>query len=128
MMCVNSTSTFTLGENQFIYSPTAQQYAAGMLSHRFGIYRANGYGTVNSTAVWAASQGSMAYVSYLAAQNDRNLVVYGVNGTGTFWPSGTNNGGTGRPFCLQMLDSGTLIWFDNTMTIIWQANATGAFG
>ncbi|CAF1228850.1 unnamed protein product [Rotaria sp. Silwood1] len=92
-----------------------------MLNNQFGIYRAYGYGNVTSTTIWTASQTSTSQTSFLALQTDRHLVVYTSTG-GVLWYSGTNNGGVGSPFCFQMLDSGNLIWTDNSGTVVWQTN------
>jgi hypothetical protein len=110
--------------NTFIYSPTSQVYAAGMLNNQFGIYKAYGCANVNSTTSWIAPQTSTSSLSHLALQTDRNLVVYGSNITDVMLTAAVNNGGIGLPFCLEMLDSGNLIWVDNTSTIIWQTNST----
>ncbi|CAF4215570.1 unnamed protein product [Adineta steineri] len=113
-----------LNANQFIYSPTQQIYAAGMLSNQFGVYQAYGYGNVTSTAVWTASQSSRPTGAYFVAQVDRNLVVYTASGS-ILWAINTYNNGAGSPFCLKMLDSGNLVWVDSTNTIIWQSNSSG---
>lgn len=119
-ICVANGSEI-LYNNQFIYSPTSQAYAAGMLNNQFGVYQAFGYGNVTTTALWKASQTSTSQAGLLALQSDRNLVVYGTT-SGVLWTPYINNGGVGAPFCLQMLDSGNLIWTDSTSTIIWQTN------
>ena len=120
--CV-STSNVLMTNNQFLYSPTSQTYAAGMLNNQFGIYRAYGYGNVTSTTIWIASQSSTSFTCFLALQIDRNLVIYTTNGT-VLWAINSVNNGTGNPFCLRMLDSGNLIWIDSTVTIYWQTNTT----
>ena len=122
-ICATSSGGFQFTNNTFIYSPTSQQYAAGMLYNQFGIYVAYGYHNVTSTRIWGASQSSTANTAYLVGQTDRNLVVYTSSPNGVQWASGTNNGGSGRPFCLQMLDSDNLIWIDSTTTTIWQSNS-----
>ena len=119
-ICV-STLNVKLHNNKFVYSPTSQIYAAGMLNNQFGVYKAYGYGNVTLTALWTAAQRSTAQTCYLEIQTDRNLVVYGLTG-GTFWATMTNNGGAGSPFCLQMLDSGNLIWTNSSGAIVWQTN------
>ncbi|CAF2072907.1 unnamed protein product [Rotaria magnacalcarata] len=120
-ICV-STASALLYNNDFIYSPTSQIYAAGMLNNQFGIYIAYGYGGVTSTAIWKASQTSTSGTCYLALQTDRNLVVYTLP-SGYVWTPFTNNGGIGLPFCLSILDSGNLIWTNSAGIIIWQSNS-----
>ncbi|CAF2066447.1 unnamed protein product [Rotaria magnacalcarata] len=119
-ICVSNISV-SLYNNQFVYSPTSQIYAAGMLNNQFGVYIAYGYANVSSTALWTAAQSSTSQTCFLALQTDRHLVVYTLTSV-VLWASGTNNGGIGSPFCFQMLDSGNLIWTDNTNTIVWQTN------
>ena len=119
-ICV--TSGAYLYNNQFIYSPTFENYAAGMLNNQFGIYRAFGYGSVTSTAIWTASQSSTSQTCFLSIQGDRNLVVYTLNYT-VLWSPFVMNGGIGNPFCLQILDSGNLIWTDVFGALIWQSNS-----
>jgi hypothetical protein len=121
-ICSSSTSTSILYSNQFIYSPTHQIYAAGMLSNQFGIYNAYGYGSVTSTAIWTIAQSSTPSGALFAAQNDRNLVVYGSNGA-VLWTANTYISGLAAAFCLQMLDNGNLIWTNSTNSIIWQSNS-----
>ncbi|CAF4303259.1 unnamed protein product, partial [Adineta steineri] len=121
-ICIDTTG-FDLYNNQFIYSPTTQVYAAGMLNNTFGIYKAYGYQNVTTSAIWRASQNpnNASVECRLALQADRNLVVYTINNT-VMWSPYVNNGGSGHPFCLEMLDSGNLIWIDQNATIIWQTN------
>ncbi len=121
--CVSNVSII-LNNSQFIYSPTSQAYAAGMLNNQFGIYYAYGYGNVTSTALWTASQSTTSVLSFLGLQTDRNVVVYASSSLVPLWASSTVNNGIGNPFCLKMLDSGNLIWIDNTSTIIWQTYTT----
>ena len=115
-----SVASGALYDNQFIYSPTSHIYAAGMLNNQFGIYKAYGYANVTSTTIWKASQTSTSSTCYLALQTDRNLVVYTLP-SGYVWTPFTQNDGTGIPFCFQILDSGNLIWTDNSGAIIWQS-------
>ncbi|CAF3803969.1 unnamed protein product [Rotaria sordida] len=122
-LCVNNTSDRKLYNNEFIYSPTSQVYAAGMLNNQFGIYRAYGYGNVTSTTIWTASQSTTSITCHLQLQTDRNVVVYTTTSSIAVWAAGVNNGGSGKPFCLQMLDSGNLIWINNTGSTIWQTNS-----
>jgi hypothetical protein len=96
-----------------------------MLNNQFGVYEAYGYGNVTSTTIWAASQSSTSSTACLTLQNDRNLVIYTLNNTSVLWAAGTNNGGSGLPFCLEMLDTGNLVWIDSTSTTIWQSNSAG---
>ncbi|CAF3949687.1 unnamed protein product [Adineta steineri] len=121
-ICIDTTG-FDLYNNQFIYSPTSQVYAAGMLNNTFGIYKAYGYQNVTTSAIWRASQNpnNASVECHLALQGDRNLVVYTINNA-IMWSPYVNNGGSGNPFCLEMLDSGNLIWIDRNATIIWQTN------
>lgn len=93
-----------------------------MLNNRFGIYIASGYQSVSSVAIWTAAQSSAPSGDYLAVQGDRNLVVYSST-SAVLWSPMVYNNGTGRPFCLSILDSGNLIWYDSTGTIIWQSNS-----
>ncbi|CAF3514196.1 unnamed protein product [Rotaria sp. Silwood1] len=92
-----------------------------MLNNQFGVYKAYGYANVTSTALWIAPQTSTSQTSYLALQTDRHLVVY-TSASGVLWYSNTVNGGIGIPFCLQMLDSGNLVWTDYSSAIVWQTN------
>lgn len=92
-----------------------------MLNNQFGVYRAYGYGNVTSSSLWTASQSSTPSGDFLALQSDRNLVVYTAS-SGVLWTPMVNNGGVGSPFCFQMLDSGNLVWTDNSGSIIWQTN------
>ncbi|CAF0852610.1 unnamed protein product [Adineta steineri] len=120
--CIDATG-LSLYNNQFIYSPTTQVYAAGMLNNTFGIYKAYGYQNVTTSAIWRASQNpnNASVECHFALQTDRNLVVYTINNA-VMWSPYVNNGGSGNPFCLEMLDSGNLIWIDRNATIIWQTN------
>lgn len=95
-----------------------------MLNNQFGVYQAYSYANVTSTTLWIATQSSTSYAAFFAGQGDRNLVVYGVNTSIVYWAAYINNGGIGQPFCLIMLDTGNLIWTDNSATIIWQSNST----
>ena len=119
-ICVSG-STTSLYNNQFIYS-ISQLYAAGMMNNQFSIYVAYSNANVTSSTIWTASQSSIAQTSYLAIQTDRNLVVYTVSGNTVVWSLGLWNNGAGNPFCLQMLNSGNLVWTDTTGTIIWETN------
>ncbi|CAF3833815.1 unnamed protein product [Adineta steineri] len=120
-ICVTNNSA-TLYNNQFIYSPATQVYAAGMLNNTFGIYKAHGYQNVTTSAIWRASQIHNSSVEcFLNIQTDRNLVVYTTN-LAVMWAASVPNSGSGDPFCLKMLDSGNLIWIDRNATIIWQTN------
>ena len=121
-MCVYNRSASMLYNNQFIYSPTFQFYAAGMLNNQFGVYNANGYGNVTSTAIWTANQTSTTGSGFVAAQCDKNVVVYLNNNP--VWASGSFSTGSCETFCLEILDDGNLIWLDSTNTIIWQSNST----
>ena len=112
-----------MNNNQFLYSPTSQTYAAGMLNNQFGVFRAYGLGNVTSTSIWRANQTTTAQTCFVALQIDRNLVVYTSNGT-VLWAINTINNGSGTPFCLEMLDSGNLRWIDNTATVYWQTNGS----
>lgn len=114
--------TQTLNNNQFIYSPTSQIYAAGMLNNQFGVYKAYGNANVTSTAIWTASQSSTASTCYLALQSDRNLVVYTTTG-GVLWAPMTQTSTPVYPYCFQILDTGNLIWTDSIGTIIWESNS-----
>lgn len=117
-MCVG-TSGGRLDNNQFIYSPS-QLFAAGIMNNQFAIYRAYSHLNVTTNRTWTAGQSSTSQTNYLALQSDRNLVIYTVTGGAVQWASNTNNGGSGVPFCLQLLDSGNMIWKDSSSTIIWQ--------
>ncbi|CAF0979413.1 unnamed protein product [Adineta steineri] len=120
-ICVTNNSA-TLYNNQFIYSPATQVYAAGMLNNTFGIYKAYGYQNVTTTAIWRANQIHNSSVEcFLNIQTDRNLVVYTTN-LAVMWAASVPNSGSGNPFCLEMLDSGNLIWIARNTTIIWQTN------
>lgn len=121
--CASATVNAILYNNQFIYSPTSKVYAAGMLNNQFGIYRSYGYANVTSTAIWTCPQSSIMANSFFAAQQDGNLVVYAGSGT-VLWASSTSS----SPFasyCLQMLDSGNLIWTNAANSIVWQTNTSG---
>ena len=119
VICVSSSRSY-LYNDQFIYSPS-QLYAAGMRNNQFGIYVAYSNANVTYSTIWTAGQSSTAQTSYLAIQNDRNLVVYSTGGSVT-WAMGAWNNGAGNPFCLQMLNSGDLIWTDNTGATVWHTN------
>lgn len=119
-ICVNGFTT-TFYDNQFIYS-ISQLFAAGMMNNQFSIYIAYGNANVTTSTIWTASQSSTAQTSYLAIQLDRNLVVYTVSGNTVVWSLGLWNNGAGSPFCLQMLNSGNLIWTDTNGTLIWETN------
>ena len=102
-----------------------------MLNNQFGVYQAYGYDNVTSTAIWTANQTSTSQPCKLALQTDRNLVVYLTNpgnDSSVLWTAQVQNNGTGSPFCLQMLDTGNLIWINSTSNIIWQSNSTVASG
>ncbi len=91
-----------------------------MLNNQFGVYKAYGYGNVTSVAIWTCPQIAVLPNSSLAAQQDRNLVVYAGNGA-VLWVSNTYI----TPFasyCLQMLDNGNLIWTNSKNSTIWQTN------
>jgi hypothetical protein len=122
MICSTTNRSTFLYNNQFIYSPTYQLYAAGMLHNQFGIYNAYGFGNVTSRAIWNATQTWRPAGSYFAAQSDRNLVVYGRAGA-VLWAANIYIGGLQAVFCLQMLDNGNLIWTNSTNSIIWQSNS-----
>ena len=89
-----------------------------MLNNQFGIYRANGYGSVTTTSVWTG--GPTASGAYLAIQCDRNLVIYA---SGAVWSSGTFISGSCATYCLKMLDNGNLMWVDTSNALIWQSNS-----
>lgn len=118
-ICSTATNSFILYDNEFIYSPTNQVYAAGMLNNQFGVYIANGYNSVTSTSIWTASQTSTPTGAHFAAQYDGNLVVYA--NVGAIWNSGTATAGLMNVFCLQILDSGNLIWMDASNVLIWES-------
>ena len=102
-----------------------------MLNNQFGVYQAFGYGSVTSTALWTAQQLTTSESCWLALQRDRNLVVYStipVNGTTVLWTPRIENNGTGSPFCLQMLDTGNLVWINGSSDIIWESNSTVVSG
>ena len=97
-----------------------------MLNNQFGVYNAYGYNNVTSTAIWTANQTSTPTGAIFAPQNDGNLVVY--NGTLAIWDSQTFTSGLVAVFCLEMLDSGNLIWMNATNVIIWESNSTVVLG
>ncbi|UJR11851.1 hypothetical protein I4U23_016031 [Adineta vaga] len=111
----------SLFENEFLYSPTSQRYAAGLLNGQFGVYEPYGYDNVTSYVIWLADQKSQPGVE-LKLQRDRNLIVYG--NSEALWGAGGYNGGDGGPFCLKLLDSGNLVWINNDEEIIWQTDIT----
>ena len=92
-----------------------------MLNNQFGVYVATGYGSVTTTSLWVAPQTSTPAGALFAAQLDRNLVVYTSSG-GVLWTANIWIGGMNAAFCLQMLNSGNLIWTDSANTIVWQTN------
>ena len=98
-----------------------------MLNNTFGVYQAYSYRNVTSVAIWSASQSPSSLPAHFAAQSDRNLVVYDDNST-ALWNTATYVNGTGGPFCLRLLDNGTLIWTDSMSNLIWQSNATIIWG
>ncbi|UJR11222.1 hypothetical protein I4U23_015404 [Adineta vaga] len=100
-ICI-SIDTKNLYNNDFIYSPTSQIYAAGLLNNQFGIYRAYGYGNVTT--------------------NDGSIVLYRTGDSKVMWVGRGYNSNVDRPFCLQMLDSGTLIWVNSASKILWTSN------
>lgn len=109
-ICTTNTTYAYLNNNQFIYSPTDQRYAAGMLNNQLGVYQANGYGSVTSTALWAAPQTATPTGAYFSIQNDRNLVIYAPSSP-VLWASNTYL----MPravYCLRMLDNGNLIYIN----------------
>ncbi|CAF1510374.1 unnamed protein product [Adineta ricciae] len=107
----------SLFDNEFLYSPTSQTYATGLLNGQFGVYKTDGYGNVTSTSIWLAEQKSKLGVE-LKLQRDRSLIVYapGV----AIWGSGTHNGGDGGPFCLVISDMGHLRWINAKKEILWK--------
>ena len=119
-ICVSLADLY-LYNNQFIFSP-AQNYAAGMMNNQFGVYRSYSNTNVTSSTTWTASQTSTSQNAYLALQADRNLAVYTVSGNAILWSANKNNGGIGKPFCLQMTDTGLLRWIDSNNTYIWTSN------
>jgi hypothetical protein len=92
-----------------------------MRNNQFGIYIAYSNANVTFSTIWTAGQSSTAQTSYLAIQNDRNLVVYTSGGSVT-WAMGLWNNGADKPYCLTMQNSGNLIWTNNVNTIVWQTN------
>lgn len=125
-ICSSTNTNAILYNDQFIYSPTGHFFAAGMKNNQFGVYNAFGYGNVSSTAIWTATQSSTPAGAYFAGQSDRNLVVY-ANNSAVLWTAGVHISGLSAAFCLQMLDSGNLIW-TNSSAIIWQSNSTVVTG
>ncbi|CAF1378124.1 unnamed protein product [Adineta ricciae] len=121
-LCANTTSSAFLYKNQFIYSPTSQTYAAGMLNNQFGVYKAYGYQNVTATAIWNAKQKPTTYEAYFVAQGDRNLVVYAASVGTVLWSANTASRVYGEPFCLNMLDTGILMYVDGSGSTIWQTN------
>ncbi|CAF4131292.1 unnamed protein product, partial [Adineta steineri] len=119
-VCVDTTEII-FNNHQFIYSPTSQVYAAGMLNNQFGVYIAHGYGNVTSTKIWLAGHQD-SFPTYLVMQPDRNLVVLKSDTGQVLWASHTHNDGSGKPFCLEMQDSGNLEWIDNNSSIIWETD------
>ncbi|CAF0983821.1 unnamed protein product [Adineta ricciae] len=119
--CVYNTS-ITFYNDQFLYSPTSQTYAAGMLNNQFGVFKAYSYGNVTAQAIWTANQTSTSVPCFLALQTDRNLVVYATRNQTVLWAANIYNNGTGKPFCFKISDSGNLIWTDNSNSIVWQTN------
>ncbi|CAF1603532.1 unnamed protein product [Adineta ricciae] len=108
----------SLFDNEFLYSPTSQTYAAGLLNGQFGIYRAYKYGNVTSSSIWLANQKLILGIE-LKLQRDRSLHVYSSNEA--IWGSGTHNGGKGGPFCLVISDMGHLRWINAKKEILWEA-------
>ncbi|CAF1427045.1 unnamed protein product [Adineta ricciae] len=106
-------------DNEFICSPSSQTFAAGLLEGQFGVYRTDGYGNVTSSSIWLGKQKSKLG-SELKLQLDGHLVVYGKGKA--IWASGTENGGRGSPFCLEIADTGNLQWIDSEKTVLWQTN------
>ena len=119
-ICATNSSA-RLYNNQYIYSPASQVYAAGMFNNQFGIYRSYAYGNVTS-AIWTASQSSTSQTAYLAMQTDQNLVVYFLSNNFALWSTSTFNGHNTDQCCLRMLDSGNLIWTNTSGTLLWQSN------
>ena len=95
-----------------------------MLNNQFGVYNAYANGNVTSVALWTASQSSTPAGAFFAAQADRNLVVYTSTGA-PIWSANIWIGGMNAAFCLQMLNSGNLVWADTSNNIIWQTNTSG---
>lgn len=95
-----------------------------MLNNQFGVYASYAYNNVTSTALWLCPQSSAPAGAFFAAQLDRNLVVYTSSG-GVLWTAGIWVSGMNAAFCLQMLDSGNLVWTDSSNTIQWQTNTSG---
>jgi hypothetical protein len=95
-----------------------------MLNNQFGVYNAYTNGNVTSSALWLCPQSGTPAGAFFAAQLDRNLVVYTSTG-GVLWAANIWIGGMNAAFCLQMLDSGNLIWTDSTGAIAWQTNTSG---
>lgn len=95
-----------------------------MLNNQFGVYVAYSNSNVTNTALWLCPQTSTPAGAFFAAQVDRNLVVY-TSGGGVLWTANIFIGGLNTVFCLQMLNSGNLVWTNSTNAIIWQTNTSG---
>ena len=121
-VCASATNA-ALYNNQYIYSPASKIYAAGMFNNQFGIYRSYAYLNVTSSTIWTANQSSTAQPSYLALQTDQNMVVYRVSNNAVLWSSSTYTSQNTGQSCLQMLDSGNLVWTNSSGAIIWQTNS-----
>ncbi|CAF1222640.1 unnamed protein product [Adineta ricciae] len=109
----------SFSDNEFICSPSSKTFAAGLLEGQFGVYRTDGYGNVTSSSIWLASQNPKLG-SELKLQSDGHLVVYGKGIA--IWGSKTENGGRGRPFCLEIADTGNLQWIDAKKKVLWETN------
>ena len=97
-----------------------------MKNNQFGVYVAYGNANVTSTAVWTASQSSTPSDAWFAAQTDRNLVVYSsTSSPSVLWAAHVSLPGTNSAYCLEMLDTGNLIWTNSSNNIIWQTNSFG---
>ena len=97
-----------------------------MKNNLFGVYIAYANANVTSTAVWTASQSSTPSDARFVAQSDRNLVVYtSTFSPGVLWTAHVAINGMNSAFCLEMLDTGNLIWKDSSNNIIWQTNPFG---
>ena len=110
-----------LSNNEFIYSPKSQNYAAGLLNNTLGVYKAFGFENVTSFALWTAKPSKNCDVCHLGIQTDGNLVLCMNDGTG-IWASNTYNENVQTPLCLEILDSGNLIWTDRKDNILWHTN------